>query len=210
MRPPPWFVFPSKSVRCSPLRRITGHEQLHPFIHVFPYHTVDVHAGLQQGLDGAVVAVPCSQVKRGVPAAVAGHEVGVGVDQHAHHLHTKGWRSDASFVRPLLLRTCQSSVRWRGAAERPGRTISAQQVSSFPENSCLCAAAKLLPRVGYKRVQRQLPPQGFPFIIMQIGRAKKNELFIYAPTNLDGLTAITHCLSRGILFEHRDELQRVL
>lgn len=51
--------------------------------------------------------------------------------------------------------------------------ISAQQVSSFPANSCLCAAAKLLPRVGYKCVQRQLPPQGFPFIIMQIGRVKK-------------------------------------
>lgn len=43
---------------------------------------------------------------------------------------------------------------------------------------------------------------------MQIGRAEKNELFIYAPTNLDGLTAITHCLGREILFEHRDELQR--
>lgn len=100
----------------------TEHKQLHPLIYVFSYHTVDVHAGLQQGLDGAVVAVPCSQVKRGVPATLAGHEVGVGVDQHAHHLHTKGSRGDASLARPLRFRTCQSSVRRRGAAERSGRT----------------------------------------------------------------------------------------
>lgn len=101
------FFSPSKSVRRSPLRGITEHKQLNPFIYVFSYHTVDVNAGLQQGLDGAVVAVPCSQVKRGVPATVAGHEVGVGVDQHAHHLHTKGSRTDASFVRPLRFRTRQ-------------------------------------------------------------------------------------------------------
>lgn len=90
--------FPSKSVRGSPLRRITEPKQLDPFIYVLSYHTVDVHAGLQQGLDGAVVAVPCSQVKRGVPATMAGHEIGVGVDQHAHHLHTKRSRTDTSFA----------------------------------------------------------------------------------------------------------------
>lgn len=84
----------------------------------FSYHTVDVHAGLQEGLDGAVVAVPCSQVKRRVPATVAGHEVGVGVDQHAHHLHT----NRGPMLHLLGFRTCQSSVSRRGAAERPDRT----------------------------------------------------------------------------------------
>lgn len=51
------------------------------------YHTVDVHSSLEQGLDGAVVSVACSQVKRSVSASVAGHEVGVSAYQHAHHLH---------------------------------------------------------------------------------------------------------------------------
>lgn len=36
------------------------------------------------------MSVPCCQVKRGVPATVAGHEVGVSVYQHAHHLNTRG------------------------------------------------------------------------------------------------------------------------
>lgn len=117
-----------------------------------------------------MVAVACSEVKRGVPATVAAHEVGVGVDQHAHHLHTRESRSDASFARLLRFSTCQSTARWRGAAERPDR---ARLSSTGVLLSCLCAAAKLLPRVGYKCAQRRLPPQGFPFIIMQIGRAAK-------------------------------------
>lgn len=53
------------------------------------YHTVNVHAGFQQSLGGAVVSVPSSQVKRSVQASVAGHEVGVSAHQHAHHLHGK-------------------------------------------------------------------------------------------------------------------------
>lgn len=64
-----------------------------------PYQAADVHAGLQQRLDGAVVSVPCSQVKRGVPATVAAHEVGVGVHQHAHHLQREG-ACDGAVVLP--------------------------------------------------------------------------------------------------------------
>lgn len=61
-----------------------GQEQM-----FFSYRAVDVHAGLEQGLDGAVVSVACSQVKRSVSASVAGHKVGVSAYQHAHHLCIK-------------------------------------------------------------------------------------------------------------------------
>lgn len=69
-----------------------------------------------------------------------------------------------------------------------------------------CVAGKLLLRVRYNSVQ--LPPQGFPFIIMQRGRANKKHccrytLFIHTETILYALTAITHYLSRGIVSEHQ-------
>lgn len=38
---------------------------------------------------------------------------------------------------------------------------------------------------------------------------EKNELFIHTQRNLDGLTAITCCLSSVILFEHKEDLQHV-
>lgn len=102
-----------------------------------------------------MVSVPCSQVKRGVPATVAGHEVGVSVNQHAHHLHT---RASCLIVRLYLLglfhfRSCPSTLIWQKAVERFDCAFnsSAQQVSFFfTVYSCVCASRKLLLRVGYK------------------------------------------------------------
>lgn len=65
----------------------------------------------------------------------------------------------------------------------------------------MCVYGKLLPRVSYISMQQWFPPQGFPFIIMQTGRGNKkyhwlDQLFIPTLTNVNGLTAITHYLSR--------------
>lgn len=66
-----------------------------------------------------MVSVPCCQVKRGVPATVAGHEVGVSVDQHAHHLHTRGSRLIARlfFAWSLNFTRRHSTLIWQEAAE---------------------------------------------------------------------------------------------
>lgn len=78
------FIIALRPQSSKPLEADGGQKQM-----FFSYHAVDVHAGLEQGLDGAVVSVACSQVKRSVSASVAGHKVGVSAYQHAHHLCIK-------------------------------------------------------------------------------------------------------------------------
>lgn len=78
-------------------------------------------------------------------------------------------------------------------------------------SACACTCRKLLPCVSYISMQQELPPQGFPFIIMQRKERRENYRvafinYSFTQTNLYGLTAITHHLSRKkfvIAFEHQ-------
>lgn len=186
----------------------------------FSYQAVDIHAGLQQRLDGAVVSVPCRQVKRGVPATVAGHEVGVSVYQHAHHLDTRGRRLTMRlyyyFARFLRFGSRRSTLMRREAAESfdCARNNSAQQVSSsITASSYACVHLVNLCSVSVTReCSGSFHRRDFPSLQCRSGerrKKKKTELFIRAQTNLDGSTAITRCLSRAFLFERRDDLKYV-
>lgn len=73
--------------------------------------------------------------------------------------------------------------------------------------ACACTCRKLLPCVSYISMQQELPPQGFPFIIMQRKERRENYCvafinYSFTQTNLYGLTAITHHLSRKNLWLH--------
>lgn len=84
------FKILSGAVHCKLCHKSASQQRLRNVLTSrLSYHTVDVHAGLQQGLDGGVVSVACGQVKGSVLARVAGHEVRVGAHQHTHHLVTK-------------------------------------------------------------------------------------------------------------------------
>lgn len=74
-------------------------------------------------------------------------------------------------------------------------------------SACACTCRKLLPCVSYISMQQELPPQGFPFIIMQRKERRENYRvafinYSFTQTNLYGLTAITHHLSRKNLWLH--------
>lgn len=78
----------------------------------------------------------------------------------------------------------------------------------------MLAYSKLLPCVSYISMQQKLPPSGFPFIIMQRGRANKKyhclyKLFIHTLANLCDLTAITHYLSREVVRLHLNISRRL-